>query len=115
MNKALEIELYVYKNLVFGSILKQNDNIIKRDNFEFTASNEFEIESCNNPDCDDNKLYIQGLLSERDNDVFVKNSKSNKEAQEYANKTKVAVDELNKKYSVEKANDKVQSNIIKII
>ena len=115
MNKALEIELYVYKNLVFGSILKQDDNIIKRNNFEFTASNKFEIKSYNYPYCCNDAFYIQGVFTEGDNDVFVKKSKSNEEAQEYANKIKVAVDELNEKYSVEKVEDKVLSDIIKIL
>ena len=115
MEKALEIELYVYKNLVFGSILKQNDSVIKRGGFKFVDSNKFEIESYNYPYCEGKKLYIQGVDTERDNCGFVKKSKSNEEAQEYANKIKEAVDELNEKYSVEKVEDKVSSDIIKII
>ena len=118
MSKALEIELFVYDSLVFGKVLKQDDNIIERGKFRFVASNELSIKSVDYPDMgiyrDSNMLYTRGSDKEKDNIIIYFDCNSNKRALELANKIKVAVDELNKKYELEDI-DEITNSITQII
>lgn len=96
---VLKVDLHRYESLIYGKILYQNTDILKRENTNFTANNGFRIGTYICPSLLKNFLYIKGFSEIQDNEPFKCSYNDIQEAEEYFNKIQQAVKELNEKYS----------------
>lgn len=115
---VLVVDLNVYGNLIFGTILEQNNNVIIRGDFSFESTQGVTIESSDMPDIDiscdrkDITLFIRGEKASSDNVVFFDDDvQSNEQALEVARKIRQAIDELNENFKLE---DEVVDNTPKV-
>lgn len=84
----LKIELCRYRELVFGRILEQSEELRGK---EKIIESPFEIMSFDLPNLDNNTLYIRGSGKSYDNSVFWNSFPSKSEAIEAYNNIKEAV------------------------
>jgi len=113
--KVLDIELFRYGSLVFGKVIYQDDNILKREEFEYRGK-DFIIKAMDYPFLANNVLYIKGEELIKDDIAFYSMSQSENEAIQLTQKIKSIVNELNTKF-LKKEPDKtdILSKIEKIM
>lgn len=100
----LEMELYQYRNVLFGTILKQHEKLVARTGYpakDIITSNiakkidGYPVKSCNVPELDTGVLYIRGDRSIEDMQAFSKTFKNEKEASGVAERIWRSVNHIN--------------------
>ncbi len=89
----LKLELFRYGTLVFGRVLEQAEEL--RGNGVLAKKGSFEISSAFAPTLGSSDLFIRGTDAENDNDVFIYQFDSEKQAIRVCETIKELVAEIN--------------------
>lgn len=104
--KKLEVEMYRYRNMLFGRVVHMNDDLRE----ELSVSDEagFSLKSETFPDMGINTFYVRGEDRDCDNDVFSLLHDTEEEAIKAAEHFKRLIDKVNDE-------DKLEDNVVRVI